>query len=158
MEEFEGQLSAVVVGDFSDRFVQQVMSIFGDYEIEAVHCRDVYSAVGRLAAGNHNNVLVVGRFAQLNKEQGRFFQLAGEKGLVCCCLAEGDFSAKDRRIPTANGEVFFIREPAEIEEMITKLLSGDSTPMSERKKNKKAALNGDDFLATKAELDALFGA
>ena len=156
MEESVGQLLAVVVGGYSDRFVQQMLGIFSDYEIETVHCENVYSAVGRLAANNRSSILVVGRFGQLDKEQGRFFQMADEKGLVCCCLAEGGSAEKNRQT-SATGEIFFIQEPVQIEEMITKLLSDDSALRPERKNNKKApALDRDDFLATRAELDALF--
>ena len=159
MEESEGHLLAIVVGSYSDRFVQQTLNIFSDYEIETVHCENIYSAVSRLAANNHGNVLVVGRFGQLDKEQGRFFRMAGEKGLVCCCLADGNLTARDRRTSAAKENIIFVNEPMEIEERIIKLFSDDVVLRSEKKKNKEApAFNRNDFLATKAELDALFGA
>ncbi len=159
------RLQAIVVGSSADEFVRDTMSLLGDYKIEFVLCEDVYSAVGRLAKNNSDgNVLVIGRIEQLSREKGRFFHIAGENRVSCCCLVDGNLVWK-RRYPGVPGlaatetGAFIINEPVEIEKVIAGLLAGGLTSSSNKFENNKApAFIKDEFLATKAELDALLGA
>ena len=163
MEKFGSntQLQAIIVGSCTDEFVRCTMNLLGDYDIDFVRCEDVYSAVGELAKNNYDgNVLVIGTFEQLSREQGRFFQKAREKGLACCCLADKNSASKRKQVAAAiETGAFVINEPAEIAEVVTKLLISNSTSPSGKKGNNKAsAFNEDEFLTTKAERDALLGA
>ena len=161
MEKFGSntQLQAIIVGSSSDGFVRYAADLLTDYEVDFVRCEDVYSAVSELAANRNGNVLVIGRFEQLSREGGRFFQKVSENGLACCCLAEWNFARKRKQILAAiETGAFIINEPAEIAEVVTKLLGSSSISLPEKKENNKAsAFIKDEFLTTKAEIDALLG-
>jgi hypothetical protein len=162
MEKFGSntQLQAIIVGSSSDGFVRYAADLLTDYEVDFVCCGDVYSAVSELAKGNYDgNVLVIGRFEQLSREGGRFFQKVSENGLACCCLAEWNFARKRKQILAAiETGAFIINEPAEIAEVVTKLPGGSSISLPGRKENNRtSAFIKDEFLTTKAEIDALLG-
>lgn len=150
-------LQVIVVGGSADQFVAHTINLLGDYGVEFVLCDDVYSAVGELARTETGNVLVVGRLGQLSPEQGRLFHMACEKGYTCCCLADADLVRKRKQILTAvETGAFIINEPAEIREVVTKLLAGGGDCPPGKKANDKATASiKAEFLTTKAELDAL---
>lgn len=152
-------LQAIVVGSSADQFVRQTINLLGDYGVEFVLCDDVYSAVGELAKTETGNALVVGRLGQLSAEQGRLFHMACGKGYTCCCLADADLVRKRKQILTAvETGAFVIHEPAEIREVVTKLLAGSRDCPPGKKANDKATASiKAEFLTTKAELDALLG-
>ena len=153
-----GQLRAVVVGSSSDEFVRYAMDLLGEYEIEFVHCDDVYGAVGWLAKSSYGgNILAVGRLEKLAAEEGRFLERIGEDGLTCCCLANTNSGYK-RKVSTAKqAGAFVIKDPAKIGEIVTKLLA-DRTQVPEKKQGNKAKdFDKNEFLVTKAEQDALLG-
>jgi len=146
-----------VVGSSADEFIAHTINLLGDYGLEFVLCDDVYSAVGELAKSKSRNVLVIGRLGQLCKEQGRLFHMACENGYACCCLADADLVRKRKQIFAAiETGAFIINEPAEIREVVTKLLAGGGDCSPRKKANDKATASiKAEFLTTKAELDAL---
>ncbi|MHC4172778.1 MAG: hypothetical protein ACYST5_07540 [Planctomycetota bacterium] len=152
-------LQVIVVGSSADQFVRHTINLLGDCGIKFVLCDDVYSAVGELAKTETENALVVGRLGQLSPEQGRLFHMACEKGYTCCCLADVDLVRKRKQIFTAiETGAFIINEPAEIREVVTKLLAGSGNCSPGKKGNDRAtATIKAEFLTTKAELDALLG-
>lgn len=159
---FNTQLRAVIVGSTADEFVRQMKKLLGDYEVNSVLCEDIYSAVGVLAKSRNENVLVVGRFEQLGKEQGRFFHIASENGCICCCLvkpnsAQGRNPSQAELAALATG-TFIVNEPAKVEEVLSNLLAGGSGQLLNKKENGSGSiLIRDEFLTTEAERDALLG-
>lgn len=85
--------------------------------------------------------------------------MACEKGYTCCCLADVDLVRKRKQILTAiETGAFIINEPAEIREVVTKLLAGRRDCPPRKKTNDRATASiKAEFLTTKAELDALLG-
>lgn len=154
------QLHAIVVGSTADEFVRHTMDLLGENSVKFVLCRDVYSAAGQLAKNQSREVLIIGRLSQLSREQGRFFNIACENGHTCCCLADGDLAQRRKQILAAmKTGSFVINEPAELGEILMKLLTDSSACSSEENENNRAsAFIKDEFLTTKAELDALLGA
>jgi hypothetical protein len=78
----------IVVEDRRDRFVGELLRVADEYELSTAHCGDVYTAVAELARGREQCLMVVGRLADLALEKGRFFGLARENGVHCCCLLD----------------------------------------------------------------------
>lgn len=179
------QLEVVVVGGSSDEFVQCVMNLLGGCGAKTILCEDVYSAVGKMAAGRASNGVVIGRLGQLSREDGRFFHIARRNGLACCCLADKDLAERRRQVLSAiKAGVFVAIEPKEILEVLMKLSGGDDVrPPDEQQPGEARALLDkvmrgllaggragssennraldflkDEFLTTRAELDALLGA
>ncbi len=151
-------LRTVVVGSCADEFIRYTTGLLDNYGVEPVICEDIYQAVGWLAKNDCENVFVVGRFEQLSREKGRFFEKVSENGFSCCCLAEGYTVENQKQILAAKGKgVFVINEPAEVEEVVTRLLAGGLAYSPAGGRNKASAFNRNKFVTTKAELDALLG-
>ena len=152
---FSMQMQAVVVGNSSDEFIRHTTNVLGNYELEFSVCPDVYQAVSRLAKTN-GNVLIVGRVEQLSRENGRFFRIAGKKKARCCCLTETN-SARQylRSLSMIGTDAFVINEPAEIEDVLARLLQARD-PSVAALSDKPRAMNRDIRL-TNEELGALLG-
>jgi hypothetical protein len=152
-------LQVIVVGSSADEFISHTMRVLGNHSVEFVLCDDVYSAVGELARSESRNTLVIGRLGQLSREQGRLFHMACENGYTCCCLADADLVRKRKQILTAiETGAFVINEPAEIGQVVTKLLAGGADcSLGKKAKDQATACIRTEFLTTKAELDALLG-
>lgn len=153
------QLYTIVVGSSTDEFVRHTIGVLGNYEVEYALCDNVYLAVGRLAKNTRRNVLVIGRLEQLSREEGRFFSRIDGKGLFVCCLAGGDSARRRKQISAAmQAGALVVNEPAEVGEIIIKLLAGSLALSLEMKGHSgHSALIKDEFLTTRAELDALLG-
>jgi hypothetical protein len=156
------QMRAIVVGSSTDDFVRCTAEVLEDYGVKFICCNDVYSAVVELAKNTDGNVLVIGRLEKLGREHGRFFHLAGSKGIFCCCLADRNLVQMQRHLgPPASAAkqaaVFVTDEPAQIEKEITKLLANNLAASICKKENRLSDLIKDEFLTTQAELDALLG-
>ncbi len=78
----------VVVGDPCSEFVRTMVRLAREYQVEAVLCDDVYSAVAATARAAGRRTFVVGPIRELAKEDNRFFQIAETNSLRCCCLLE----------------------------------------------------------------------
>jgi len=150
-------LLVILVGGLADEFVRQAKNILERRGVEFVLCDNVYSAVGDLAKIESPNVLIIGRVGLLSKEQGRFFHIARVKGYRCCCLADRDLVSRQKLILKAiESGAYLIDKPAEIKEVLMKLLTGGKIRFSAEKEYRRASgFLKDEFLTTKAELDAL---
>jgi len=150
-------LLVILVGGLKDGFVRRAKNTLERLGVEFVLCDNVYSAVGDLAKIESTNVLIIGRLGLLSKEQGRFFHMARVKGYRCCCLADKDLVYNQKLILKAiESGAYLIDKPAEIEEVLMKLLAGGDIRSSAEKENRRASgFRKDEFRTTKAELDAL---
>ncbi len=150
-------LLVILVGGLADGFVRQAKNILEHLGVEFVLCDNVYSAVGDLAKMESQNVLIIGRLGLLSKEQGRFFHIARVKGYRCCCLADKALVSRQKLILEAiESGAYLIDNPPEIEQVLMKLLTGARIRFSAEKENRRASgFLKDEFLTTKAELDAL---
>ncbi len=150
-------LLVILVGALEDEFLRLTKNVLERLGVEFVLCDNVYSAVGDLAKIESPNVLIIGRFGLLSKEQGRFFHIACVKGYRCCCIVDRDLVSKRKLILDAiESGAYLITRPAEIEEVLMKLLAGGKSCFSGEKENHRASgFLKDEFLTTKAELDAL---
>jgi len=153
------KLKAIVVGNDGDEFVRQSHKLLNDYEIELICCDNVYSAASQLAKNTYNNTVVIGRLEQLSREKGRFLRKIREKDIICFCLVDGSSAQKQRQTSAAKQmQAFIINEPAEIGEMMLKLLAGDLAGSSKKKaRSAPSSFIEKGFLPTKAELEALLG-
>ena len=152
--DFNQALQTLIIGDETDKFVCQVITLLSKYKLEFVRLGDIYSAIVWLTKNSHENILVVGRIEQLNKEQGRFLKKVREKGCYCCCLADQNIMQKQEISAAAqNRKILFINEPAEIESIIVQLV----TDTAALPKEKPSIDFKDEFRISDAERDALLG-
>ena len=149
------QLHAIVVGNSTDEFVRHTIDLLTDYDVEFVRSDDVYLAVGRMAKNASANGLVIGRLEKLAGEQGQFFHIANKNGFSCCCLADGNVT-QNQITAAAETAAFLINEPAQLAELLTRLLSG-SLGSSLKENQQTSAFIKNEPLLTQAELDALLG-
>jgi hypothetical protein len=147
----------MLIGGLTDQLVRQAGNILERLGVEFVICDNVYSAVGDLAKRETRDVLVISRIGLLSKEQGRFFHIARVKGYRCCCLVDRDLVCRQKLILKAiESGAYLIDKPAEIEEVLTKVLEGRKSCLSgEKEKRRASGFLKDEFRTTKAELDAL---
>jgi hypothetical protein len=155
--DFNLPLLVILIGSLEDVFVRQTNNILERLGVESVLCDNVYSAVGDLAKIENRNVLIIGRVGLLSKEQGRFFHIARMKDYGCCCIVDRDLVRKRKLILDAiESGAYVIDKPPEIEEVLMKFLAGDKIHHSGEKENRRTSgFLKDEFLTTKAELDAL---
>ena len=148
-------LRAIVVGSLENSFVRYLMDLLGSYEVDFVLCSDVYWAVAELAKNRRKNVLIIGRYKQLNRQSGRFFEMAPEYQSVCCCFAELPLANEQMSVLASTGAVV-VNETDGIEKVVSKLLAEDKGQFDTKKKN-GSSFNKNEFLTTQAERDALLG-
>ena len=150
-------LLVVLIGGLEDDFLRQIKNILERLGVESVLCDNVYSAVADLAKRDDQNVMIIGRVGLLSKEQGRFFHIARAKGYRCCCIVDRELVRKRKLIFDAiESGAYLIDKPAEIEEVLMKFQAGGKIRRSGEKENRRASgFLKDEFLTTKAELDAL---
>ena len=168
--DFNSHWQVIVVGGSADEFVRHTTDLLDRHDIEYALCDEVYSAICESAKskvpapassdasrGSGPNILVIGRFGQLSKEQGRFFHIASEKGYRYCCLVDRDPVRNHKQILAAfESGAFIINKPEEIEEVVVKLLVDNRDCSPVQNANCKASnFIKEEFLTTKAELDAL---
>lgn len=176
------QLQAIVVGDSSDDFVRGASNLLESRGIDVVRCLEVYSSVPKLQGAIGG--IVIGRFDELCKEDGRFFEIAQDYGFTCCCLVDTDFAVNRRELVEAMEQgVLLLTEAEQIEEALVDLskqstigkrrnrrdnerglvgnvvdtILGDASPKRPGARG-KAGFSKGEFSMTQAELDALLGA
>jgi len=141
----------LVVGEARDELVAETLYVTRAYEVDVTRCDDVYWAVAELARRPHGRVLLVGRFAELAREQGRLFALAVRDGARCCCLLDRHHPAAPADVLIAGrASVSFIGRAEQIEPVLADWLAGHACRGGCR-------LTDDEFRATEAELNALLG-
>jgi hypothetical protein len=177
---------ALIIGDPDDEFVRRAVRVLGESHVEFAFCDSVYAAVGELAKRQWANILVIGRLGEMAMERGRFFRIAAERGLACCCLADGDLGRRRSRILDAlESGAFIINQPAEVKDVLMQLSAegadcpckveenasrsrgiervvttfiGHAKARTPGRNQNGRALISHDFVTTKDELDALLGA
>jgi len=160
MRDYDLQLQVIVVGSSADTFVGHVANMLSDYEVDFTLCGNVYSAVGKLAKNKSEDVLIIGRIEHLSKDQGRFFHIACQYGYTCFCLTD-DGGLRNRKpiLAAMQKGALVTSDVAELEGLIKKILKDRwACPTEKRETNETQTLIKDEFLATKAELDALLRA
>jgi len=173
------RFTAIVVGDTSDRFVQEVIDCCTDDGLECIRCEDVYAAVVHLCAGGTG--VVVGRLEQLLPHRWRLLEIAGRRGFTCCFYAEKDPIGKRSEILAAMAAGARLVTGAEEVRAVFEALAAGRGPLPpaadhpERRTGIEAVVETmlgagggsdgrsapgffkEEFRTTKAELDALLG-
>ncbi len=150
-------LQAVLVGKESDEFIRYVRSVLEDFEVRHLVCEDVYTAVGRLAKLEGADVLVVGRFEDLSKKGGRFFEMARQRRYICCCYVEGERIFRGKGVfEAAQAGALILQKPSQAEQVISKLLARAVGSSIEKEAGENVSgLIADEFRLSEGELEAL---
>lgn len=159
----------IAVGSSSDEFIRAVLNLSGRYGLDAVLCEDVYSGVCKL--GEALGGVVVGRHEELSREDGRFFDIARIYGFTCCCFVDKGAAGRQQELVKAmECGVLVVTELGEIDKLLMDLVNRSDAHKSGARGDGGRGLVGrsaaggasgslkDEFLMTKAELDALLGA
>jgi hypothetical protein len=147
------KIAALLIGNLADKFLTDTSYLLKNYGLGFCHCGNVYSAVVWLARRDYPAVLVFGRFEKLCAEQGRFFEIAGEKNFSCCCFSRPGWALSPM---ASRGNLTVITQFSEIEDVIAKFLAKVSASLL-----KAIAPEGpskfikEEFLITRQERDAL---
>ena len=148
-------IKQIVVGSLENSFVRYSMDLLGSYEVDFVLCSDVYWAVAELAKNRRKNVLVIGRYEQLNRQSGRFFEIVPKYQSGCCCFAELPLASEQMSVLASTGAVV-VNDTDDIEKVVSKLLAEDKEQLDTKKKN-GSSFDKNKFRTTQAERDALLG-
>ena len=152
MVEGDSGCRLIAVGDLQDPLATEALRVAAEFEVAAVRCDDVYTAVAELAGGPRCCTLVVGPLRELARENNHFFLVAARHGARCVVLLEPPGTTERRDVLTAvRAGAWVIDALAEVREVVASWLAGPGCrPGTSR-------LAPDEFRATEAELDALLG-
>jgi hypothetical protein len=143
----------LLIGNPSDKFLTDTADLLKKYSLGSAHCDNVYSAVGWLARRDYPAVLVFGRFEQLCVERGRFFEIASEKTISCCCFSQPGWAPSSM---AGRGNLTVITQFSEIENVIANFLAKASASLLKVKAPEGfSKFIKDEFLITRQERDAL---
>jgi hypothetical protein len=80
----------LLVASGSDTYHSDLTFMLNRLDVPMIHCRDIYHAAEEvLACADQSRLVVVGRYAALQRENRQFFALcANRPGTVCCCLLD----------------------------------------------------------------------
>ncbi len=78
----------IVVGEPGSEWVQTIVRLAREREIDAVPCANVYAAVVAVAQAPGRRLLVVGRIQELAVENGAFWGISAAHAARCCCLLD----------------------------------------------------------------------
>ncbi|MBW8001383.1 MAG: hypothetical protein FVQ80_05115 [Planctomycetes bacterium] len=148
-------MQTIIVGNVTDYFIHYATNLLSRYGVGFVFCEDIYRAMVKLATEPHGDVLVIGRIEKLGIEKRMFFSKIQEKGFRCCCLVENKLATEIKDIIESG--VIVISEPVELEKEIESLSADNQISPSTGKPNKASDFDQNEFLTTKAEIDALLG-
>ncbi|MBA7587087.1 hypothetical protein ES708_29102 [subsurface metagenome] len=153
-----GNLYALVIGSRTDDFIDNTIELLGECNVGFVVCGDIYQAIAELAKKNESgNILVIGRLIELNKEESRFFQKAGEYNCKFCCFAGKQLTGKNLQdLTDIETDIFIVSEPDEVGDVLIELFEKVSNNQKFKKKH-KISTSTKDKLLTQAEIDALLG-
>ncbi|MBN2272670.1 MAG: hypothetical protein JXN61_18800 [Sedimentisphaerales bacterium] len=162
MAELASGLKVIVVGSSADGFVRDVLNLSNGCGVDTIFCEDVYSCVSKL--GRSAGGLVVGRLDELSREDGRLFDVARMYGYKCCCFVDRNIAGRQKELLKAMERgALLAAEVEQIGEMLMKLSDKNNTPESTARTDGPAtgatsSFFKDEFLITKAEMNALLGA
>lgn len=150
------KLRIFVVGDSIKEIISDVINSLGTDKFDIEVCDDIYTLFSRIAKREMKNLMVIGCLRQLAKEQGRFFEIARNNDLACCCVIDnGNGHRAEEILAAVKAGAFIISEPVEIKEVIKSLYSYKGSCYLEDSELRPVIK--DEFRTTKAELDALLG-
>jgi len=145
---------AILIG--GSEFMRYAETVLEAYQIPAVNCEDIYSATAELAKAAGKRSIVIGTYSRLNKERGSFLRKLSAKKLPCCCLCDINSPRSNKPSSDAEATTIFINEAAELEEALGFMIdSGHRAGVSRKESDDSQSFNKDEFLTTKAELEAL---
>jgi len=151
----KSQFYAVNIGNSADDFSRHVIDVLNSYEIEHVHCENIYEATGIISHNLKKNVLVVGKIDELRKEQGRFLDIAMENGAWCCCLSETDCVQEYlNALSTVKTGTYLITQPHEFKEVVDKYVCGSVNSFTESQFD-ETDFDKNAFTTTEEEINAL---
>ena len=146
---FNQGVHIIIIGSSTDVFINHVEKLAYDYQIDYTLCGDIYLAAGQLSKNNLRKNLVIGRFENLKKEEGWFFQVSGEGKIFCCCLIDLNSAVNHRRLASVKDDgVFIINYEEEVEAVMAKVLASNIKAESTR-------FIREQFSVTSEEIDAL---
>lgn len=150
------KLRIFVVGNSVKNIVSDVIKSLKAHKIDIEVCDDIYTLIGRSAKSEIKSLLVIGSLRQLAKEQGRFFKIARNNGLACCCVINGGKGYRAEEILSAiKAGAFVVSKPSDVVDAIEKLLLANETLPSESSKVQSSI--GQESVTTKEEIDTLLG-
>lgn len=145
----------VVVGDPCSEFVRTMVRLAREYQVEAIPCDDVYSAVAATATTSGRRALVVGPIRELAREGSRFFQIAEMNSLRCCCLLDrGTLAGSVGMLAAARAGAAVVDDAREVRPVFQEWLT---TGGHRAVRRSLCDLADEDLRATEAELSALLG-
>ncbi|MGE5295037.1 MAG: hypothetical protein ACM3VT_09425 [Solirubrobacterales bacterium] len=145
----------VVVGDPCSEFVRTMVRLAREYQVEAVLCDDVYSAVAAAARAAGRSALVVGPMRELAREDNRFFQIAEANSLRCCCLLEkGPLADSVGMVTAVRAGAAMVGDARDVRAVLKDWLATDG---HRAVRKSLYDLAEEDLRATEAELNALLG-
>lgn len=145
----------IIVGDPCGEFARAMVRLAREYQVEAVQCDDVYSAVAATARAGSRRALIVGPMRELAREDSRFFQIAEMNSLRCCCLLEkGPVTDGSAMLMALRAGAAVVGEAGEVRPIFKEWLANGG-PRTTRKS--LCDLADEDLRATEAELSALLG-
>ncbi len=140
----------IVVGDPGSELVREMVRLAREYEVEAVPCDDVYTAVAQAARSAARRVMIVGAVRELTREEGRLFPVAAANAARCCCLVErGTMMGRAALLAALRAGAAVVGETQEVRAVLEDWLAGGRPDLRN--------LLDDDLRATPAELSALLG-
>ena len=144
----------VLVGARQSEFVQAMMRLAGEYELEAVVCDDLWMAVAETARAEGRRVLVAGRLETLAGEGGRFLEIAAARGVRCCCILADSTLHEGSGLLSALRTGAAVVSDREVPDVLERWLvaTGDRGRSSE-----PAGVFDDELRPTREELIALLG-
>jgi hypothetical protein len=143
----------MMVGDPSGEWVQEMVRLAQEYQVEAVPCESVYAAVARTAATGRR-ALIIGKMRDLARGNGDLFVFAAAHDLRCCCLLEKDVLPGREGIRAAlRAGVSLLFEVREARPILEDWLAVGAR----RTAGSARGLPEEDLRATAAELRALLG-
>jgi len=146
------------VGTAEADFVRYVSGLAGRLGCECELYSNVYSACAMLGLIAGQCGICIGRFEDLSKEGGRFFEMLRQKKIVCCCLAEPDSVFRRRGVSqAATAGALVIQRPANLEKIIPKVLARQAGSAIEAGSAESLDIIKDEFSITAEELSMLPG-
>ncbi len=148
----------IVVGEPGSAWVQTVVQLAREREIDAVPCANVYRAVVAVAQAGGRRILVVGRIRDLAVDNGAFLRISAAHGARCCCVLEADQTAEPQDLRAASqGNATMVGAVPEVR-AILRDWSAAAGPHEVPPVQRLARDQGyEDLRATDAELRALLG-
>ncbi|MEN6575212.1 MAG: hypothetical protein ABFD90_02625 [Phycisphaerales bacterium] len=143
----------VVVGDPCSEFVQAMVRLARESQVQTIRCEDVYSAVAIVARASGRRVFIAGAMRELAREEGRFFQIAEANGQRCCCFVRHDPAVgAGEMLAAVRSGACVVGDPKQVKPILRDWLAEGGPAQTDL-----ADLMEDDLRATEAELVALLG-